>query len=239
MISATELKNATAAVDNAWRRWKEYPNSETEAAYDRAYENWKKFGSRRSVGRPPSGDDSGLTSTERAREARARQQQSATRWEKVAPLIQRMRRAVEAGDSAEVSRIAVALVKETEMVLRNVNVVHAQPDGEFVVLHGWHDRQMVLAFIATEHLDDYFRSREHLSGKKANLVVDRNLDAFARIMSAKYERGEYRPYSRFGSTLPSVDITLEDIAASGETLTDSVLELEPMWVSPDGRKSPA
>jgi hypothetical protein len=239
MISATELKNATAAVDNAWRRWKEYPNSETEAAYDRAYENWKKFGSRRSVGRPPSGDDSGLTSTERAREARARQQQSATRWEKVAPLIQRMRRAVEVGDSAEVSRIAVALVKETEMVLRNVNVVHAQPDGEFVVLHGWHDRQMVLAFIATEQLDDYFRSREHLSGKKANLVVDRNLDAFARIMSAKYERGEYRPYSRFGSTLPSVDITLEDIAASGETLTDSVLELEPMWVSPDGRKSPA
>jgi hypothetical protein len=239
MISATDLKNATAAVDNAWRRWKEYPNSETEAAYDRAYENWKKFGSRRSVGRPPSGDDSGLTSTERAREARARQQQSATRWEKVAPLIQRMRRAVEVGDSAEVSRIAVALVKETEMVLRNVNVVHAQPDGEFVVLHGWHDRQMVLAFIATEHLDDYFRSREHLSGKKANLVVDRNLDAFARIMSAKYERGEYRPYSRFGSTLPSVDITLEDIAASGETLADSVLDLEPMWVSPDGRKSPA
>jgi hypothetical protein len=239
MISATELKNATAAVDNAWRRWKEYPNSETEAAYDRAYENWKKFGSRRSVGRPPSGDDSGLTSTERAREARARQQQSASRWEKVAPVIQRMRRAVEVGDSAEVFRIAVALVKETEMVLRNVNVVHAQPDGEFVVLHGWHDRQMVLAFIATEHLDDYFRRSEHLSGKKANLVVDRNLDAFARIMSAKYERGEYRPYSRFGSTLPSVDITLDDIAASGETLTDSVLDPEPIWVSADGRRSPA
>jgi hypothetical protein len=239
MIGATELKDATAAVDDAWRRWKEYPNSETEAAYDRAYENWKKFGNRRSVGRPPSGDDSGLTSTERAREARARQQQSATRWEKVAPLIQRMRRAVEVGDGGEVSRIAVALVKETEMVLRNVNVVHAQPDGEFVVLHGWHDRQMVLAFIATEHLDDYFRSREHLSGKRANLVVDRNLEAFARIMSAKYERGEYRPYSRFGSTLPSVDITLEDIVASGETLTDSVLDLEPMCLSPDGRKTPA
>jgi hypothetical protein len=81
--------------------------------------------------------------------------------------------------------------------------------------------------------------REHLSGKKANLVVDRNLDTFARIMSAKYERGEYRPYSRLGSTLPSVDITLEDIAASGETLTDSVLDLEAIWVSADGRRSPA
>jgi len=239
MITTTELQNATTAVDEACRRWKEYPNPETEAAYDHAYENWKRFGSRRSVGRPPNGDDSGLTSTERAREARARQQQSAARWEKVAPLIQRMRRAVEAGDNNEVARIAIALVKETEMVLQNVNVVHAQPDGEFVVLHGWHGRQMVLAFIATEHLDDYFRRRRHLNGKKANLVVDRNLDAFARIMSAKYERGEYRPYSRFGSTLPSVDITLDDITANGDALTDSVLDVEPMWVSPDGRASPA
>lgn len=239
MIAGTELQNATAAVDEAWRRWKEHPTSVTEAIYDQAYENWKRFGSRRSVGRPPSGDDSGLTSTERAREARSRQQQSAARWEKVAPLIQRMRRAVEVGDSVEVSKIADELVKETEMVLRRVNVVHAQPDGDFVVLHGWHDRQMVLAFIATTHIDDYFRRREHLSGKKANLLVDRNIDAFARIMSAKYERGEYRPYSRFGSTLPSVDITLEDITASGEALTDSVLDLEPMWVSPDGRTSSA
>lgn len=239
MTDASELQNATAAVDDAWRRWKEYPNSQTEAAYDRAYEDWKKFGSRRSVGRPPSGDDAGLSSTERAREARARQQQSAARWEKVAPLIQRMRRVVEAGDRAEVFSIAVALVKETEMVLSNVNVVHAQPDGEFVVLHGWHGRQMVLAFIGTEHLDDYFRRREHLSGKRANLLVDQNLDTFARIMSAKYERGEYRPYSRFGSTLPAVDISLEDITASGETLTDSVLDIEPMWVSPDGRTSRA
>jgi hypothetical protein len=239
VTDATELQNATTAVDEAWRRWKEYPNSETEAAYDQAYENWKRLGSRRSVGRPASGDDSRLTSTDRAREARARQQQSAARWEKVAPQIQQMRRAVEAGDRAEVFSIAVALVKETEMILSNVNVVHAQPDGEFVVLHGWHGRQMVLAFIGTEHLDDYFRRREHLSGKRANLLVDRNLDAFARIMSAKYERGEYRPYSRFGSTLPAVDITLEDITASGETLTDSVLDIEPMWVSPDGRASRA
>jgi hypothetical protein len=239
MIDTTELQKATTAVDEAWQRWKDHQNAETEAAYDRAYENWKRFGSRRSVGRPPSGDDSGLTSTERARESRARQQQSAARWEKVAPLIQQMRRAVEADDTAEVSRIAVALVKETEMTLKNVNVVHAQPDGEFVVLHGWHGRQMVLAFIATEHLDDLFRRRQHLSGKEANLLVDRNLDAFARIMSAKYERGEYRPYSRFGSTLPAVDITLEDITASGETLTDSVLDIEPMWVSPDGRTSRA
>src|ERR1700724_1715576 len=90
MITTTELQKATTAVDEAWQRWKDHQNPETEAAYDRAYEHWKKFGSRRNVGRPPSGDDSGLTSTVRAREARSRQQQSAARWEKVAPLIQRM-----------------------------------------------------------------------------------------------------------------------------------------------------
>ena len=96
----------------------------------------------------------------------------------------------------------------------------------------------VLAFIPTVHLDDYFR-RSHLSGKQANLLVDRNLDAFARIISAKFERGAHRPYSRFGSTLPRVDITLDDLESSGETMTDSVLELSAMWVSPDGRMSPA
>ena len=124
------------------------------------------------------------------------------------------------------------------MVLSDLQVIHAQPDSDFVVLNGWHGRQMVLAFVPTIHLDDHFR-RRHLSGKQANLLVDRNLDAFARIISAKYERGEHRPYSRFGSTLPRVDITLEDIESSGESMTDSVLDMTPMWVSPDGSTSPA
>jgi hypothetical protein len=97
---------------------------------------------------------------------------------------------------------------------------------------------MVLAFIPTVHLDDHFR-RRHLSGKQANLLVDSNLEAFARIISAKYERGEHRPYSRFGSTLPRVDITLEDLDASAEKFRADVLNMTPMWVGPDGRSSPA
>jgi hypothetical protein len=130
------------------------------------------------------------------------------------------------------------LVKETEMILQHVQVIHAQPDSDYVVLNALHGRQMVLAFIAVIHLDDHFR-RRHMSGREANLVVDRNIDAFARIISAKYERGEYRPYSRFGSTLPRVDITLDDIEASGEELTDSVLNLKAMWLSPDGSSTRA
>ena len=224
MNSATSLKKATAAVDAAWQRWKQDPSTTNEAAYDDAYENWKQHGGDRGVGRPRSGDQSSLTSSERAQAVRLRQQQSASRWEKVAPLIQELRRAVEVDDSLSISRIANSLVKETAMVLTGFQVVHAQPDSDLVVLHGWHGREMVLAFIPKLHLEDHFR-RQRLSGKQANLVVDRNLEAFARIISAKYERGEHRPYSRFGSTLPSVAITLEDIEASGETLTDSVLDL--------------
>lgn len=230
------LRDATLAVDAAWQRLKEYPSAANEAAYDYAYQNWKSLGRNRGAGRPPSGDQNSLTSTERAQAARARQQQSASRWEKVAPLIQQLRRAIDANDRAEISTIAKSLVKETEMVLSNVQVIHAQPDSDFVVLHGWHGDKMVLAFIPTIHLDDYFR-RRHMSGREANLVVDRNIDAFARMISAKYERGEYRPYSRFGSTLPRVDITLSDIETSGEQLTDSVLDLKLSWAAANATDS--
>jgi hypothetical protein len=232
------LKKATDAVDEAWRRWKDDPTPQTEAAYDRAYASWKELGSGRGVGRPVSGDQTPLTSTERAQAARARQQQSAAKWERAAPVIQHIRRAVEANDDTRILELAKSLSKETAVLLKDFSVIHAQPDTDVVVLNCWHDRQMVLAFIPRMHLEDALR-RDRLTGKQANLVVDRNLDAFARIISAKYERGEYRPYSRFGSTLPRVDVNLEDIDASGETLTDSVLNLPAGWASADGRWSPA
>jgi hypothetical protein len=238
MNSVISLKKATAAVDAAWQRLKQDPSAVNEAAYDEAYETWKRHGGARGVGRPASGDQSSLSSSERAQAARLRKQQSATRWEKVAPLIQELRRAVDANDGPSVSRIAHSLVKETAMVLTGFQVVHAQPNSDLVVLHGWHGKEMVLAFIPKMHLEDRFR-RQRLSGKEANLVVDGNLEAFARIISAKYERGEHRPYSRFGSTLASVDITLGDIETSGETLTDSVLDMAAGWMSSDGRWAPA
>ena len=82
---------------------------------------------------------------------------------------------------------------------------------------------MVLVFIPVIHLDDYFKSK-HLTGKQANLIAESNIKALSSIASAKFERGEIRPYSRFGATLPSVRITLEDILESGEVLNDSILE---------------
>ncbi len=238
MSADTPLKQATDAVDEAWRRWKENPNPQTEAAYDHAYASWKELGSGRGVGRPVSGDQAPLTSTERAQAARARQQQSAAKWERVAPIIQHIRRAVEASDDATILGLAKSLVKETTVSLKDFSVIHAQPDTDVVVLHCWHDRQMVLAFIPKIHLEDALR-RDRLTGKEANLVVDRNLDAFVGIISAKYERGEYRPYSRFGSTMPRVDVMSEEVEAIRGSLTDSVLNLSAGWVASDGRWSPA
>ncbi len=234
----TILEQATEAVDQAWRRWKEDPNRQTEAAYDRAYESWKELGSGRGVGRPASGDEAALTSTERAQAARARQQQSAAKWERVAPIVQQIRRAIEANDDGAILGLAKTLAKETAVLLKNFSVIHAQPDTDVVVLNCWHDKQMVLAFIPKIHLEDALR-RERLTGKQANLVVDRNLNVFVSIISAKYERGEYRPYSRFGSPLPSVNVTSEEVEAIREDLTDSILDLEAGWMTRDGRLSPA
>jgi hypothetical protein len=90
---------------------------------------------------------------------------------------------------------AESLTRETAMVLRDFDVVHAQPDSDFVIVTAWDARQTVLAFIPTTHLEDHFRIRR-LSGKQANLLVDRNIRAFAHLISAKYERGDYGAYSR-------------------------------------------
>ena len=109
---------------------------------------------------------------------------------------------MEGQDHTAVLGLAKSLVKETAVLLKDFSVVHAQPDTCIVVLHCWHVKQLVLASIAKMHLEDYFR-RDRLTGKQANLVVDRNLDVSARIISSKYERGEYRPYFAAGLDLPA------------------------------------
>lgn len=230
---STDLQAATDAVDRAWQAWKREPSPEAEARYDDAHAAWKALGGR-GVGRPASGD-AAMTSSERSQAARARQQQSASRWETVAPYIQDLRRALKAEDTATIDRTARSLVKATEMLLSDLQVVHAQPDSDVVVLHGYEGTAtMVLAFIPVVHLDDYFR-RRHLNGKQANVLVDANLEVISRIISDKYERGEYRPYSRSGSTHPRVDLTLADLESAGERLSDSALTTlgGAGWVRPE------
>jgi hypothetical protein len=229
MNDSTRLDAAAKAVDEAFRKLADHPSEEAKDAYDLAYLRWEELAEpvTRGPGRPQSGDQS-MTSSERARAARERQSQLARRWAKVAPWIQQLRKAVDSGDSTSVQRISALLVQETVMSLSHFAVIHAQPDSFSVVVQAWDDGEMVLAFIPREVLEDHFR-RSGVKGKAANLVVDRNLEAFARIISAKYERGEHRPYARAGSTLRRIDITLEDIESSGEKLSDSVLDMQWSW----------
>jgi hypothetical protein len=98
-------------------------------------------------------------------------------------------------------------------------------DQHFLITAGFVPTFVTLHFPTFATESPMPRRRAKLTGKEANLVVDRNLDAFASIISTKYERGEYRPYSRFGSTLPRVDITSEEVEAIRETLSDSVLDI--------------
>jgi hypothetical protein len=123
------LQKLTAAVDRAWERLKQHPTERNIVTYDRAYEEWRQLGAGRGVGRPPSGDQV-LSSTERAREARARQQQSAERWEKIVHSIQQLRGALQSSDTAAVENIARALVKETEMVESPVADLPSRCDHE-------------------------------------------------------------------------------------------------------------
>jgi hypothetical protein len=74
--------------------------------------------------------------------------------------------------------------------------------------------QLVLAYVSRTALMDYF----HIPGdmritlQQWNLVVDRNLQAFERIIEGKFERDEWE----MQEGLPRMLITLEDMQRSGE-----------------------
>src|SRR5215472_18940427 len=74
--------------------------------------------------------------------------------------------------------------------------------------------QLVLAYVLRTALMDYF----HLPGdmrvtlQQWNLVVDRNLEAFQRIIEGKFERDEWEMQESY----PRMLITLEDMQKSDE-----------------------
>jgi hypothetical protein len=230
-VTEEEFRSATDHVEAAWRALKANPGEQREAEYEEAYRRWRGLGGNRGQGRPSSGLSG---STARSQAARARQQQSAEKWERVAPLIQELRRAVMANDTDAMSKISATLVKKTEMIVKSLQVVHAQPNTDIVVLHGWATpRDMVLAYVPVTVLDDHFEHRGSFSGPHANLIVDRNLEVFAKIVSAKFERGEYRAISWNGDTRPRVDVTFEDL--KGEKLIDPKDNTTFSWGSPEHR----
>ena len=109
------------------------------------------------------------------------------------------------------------------MALTGFAVVHehggAAVDG--VLVHCFDGKQLVLAFISRTALADYFRLpplheelRRGPSLQQCNLLVESNLEAFKRIITAKVERGERGVYDQYGQSYPRVDVTLDDMQGS-------------------------
>ncbi|MFZ0847118.1 MAG: hypothetical protein WAM62_15135 [Pseudolabrys sp.] len=116
------------------------------------------------------------------------------------------------------------------MVLSNFAVVHARADEMFgdPLVHCHTDKQLVLSYVAREALEDYFRiaGEDRRTLRQWNLVVERNLEAFGRIITKKYERDEWAVHNAHGQSYPRITITLQDMQDCGEKFSDDVLKLD-------------
>ena len=86
------------------------------------------------------------------------------------------------------------------------------------LIHCQGGEQLVLAYVSHTALMDYFRipGEMQITLQQWNLVVDRNLDAFKRIIEGKFERDEWEMQETLGRNHPRMLITLEDMQRSGE-----------------------
>lgn len=114
------------------------------------------------------------------------------------------------------------------MKLSTFVVVYACQDSlNGPLVHCYADKQLVLTYVAREALQDYFRipGDMRITPEQWNLVVDRNLDAFRRIIEAKYECDDWQVHNAFGQNYPKLVVTLDDMQRSGEEFTIDVLNL--------------
>jgi len=56
--------------------------------------------------------------------------------------------------------------------------------------------------------------------------ADRNLDAFKRIIEAKFVRDDWEVHNACGQSYPKLLITLDDMQRSGENFSIEVLKLK-------------
>jgi hypothetical protein len=121
--------------------------------------------------------------------------------------------------------------KKPEQKLSMFRVLHKR--GDFApllddpLIHCQAGQQLVLAYVSREALMDYFRisGDERIPLQQWNLVVERNLEAFKRIIEGKFERDEWEMHNSLGQSYPRMLITLEDIERCGEQLTLADLDV--------------
>ena len=117
------------------------------------------------------------------------------------------------------------------MKLSAFAVVHERGDVSAVLddplVHSYSGKQLILTYVSRQALMDHFRipGDSGITLAQWNLVVDRNLAAFSRIIEAKYERDDWDVHSAYGQSYPRLTVTQEDMRRSGEQFTIEVLKL--------------
>jgi hypothetical protein len=116
-------------------------------------------------------------------------------------------------------------MEDDPMALKNFRVVTAKHSEEGVAVEFWDGEERRIAVVQRTALDDTFDQRlgygrgdRRLSVPQWNRLVEENLPAFQRIVTATYEReaSAKRPVER-------VEVILSDIQGSGEKFTGEAL----------------
>lgn len=111
-------------------------------------------------------------------------------------------------------------------MLQDFNVIQSDHLYDGVLIYCQNGRSPVFALVTNTTLEDYFkRGGTGLTRQEANLVVDRNLQAFSQIVDAKFQQGTNATHPGGSDAHPLVHVTLDDMQQSGEAFTDSVVDM--------------
>jgi hypothetical protein len=109
------------------------------------------------------------------------------------------------------------------VALTNFSAEYHYDSSDRVLVHAFDGRQMVLAFVSREAVDDAWPQRR-LTKEDRKLLVARNLDVVGKLIAAKYEAGEVSIYHGTGAqNFPQVIVASADLAAVKHELSDAAV----------------
>jgi hypothetical protein len=123
------------------------------------------------------------------------------------------------------------------MSLESFVIPASQPQGDSVTTCAWDGRTMVVAKIPKFVIEDALGLRS-IADTDAIKIVRGNAVLFERIVAEKYSRGEGVAADVYGAARTKLDVTLADIVATGERLSDGILRVGAVFTDRRGRFGP-
>jgi hypothetical protein len=120
------------------------------------------------------------------------------------------------------------------MALTELSVAHPDKDSDSVAVYAFDGWQSVVAIIPKIHLQHHFH-RSHLTHEQAALLVSANIEPIGRVMTVKYQRGEFSRVSTQGAPRV-IYFKLDDIERESAALTDGVLTSSAARLKNDGNR---